>query len=388
MCLVNPLTSEFVIKQRDNKTMKGKYFFYLTCLFLFLIFTVRFLPSFTKSSLAVNDIRVNNHSTLTIVQDLGLSSTEQKILMTQYKLSSTQLTAVIQIIEQKIVKIIPLLNSEFDKLHNENYQLTKLVLNYQNKERDYQTNKEAALIAKVMEKLNKKINLNSKIETKKKSTKISNKRNFNSTTSWQDQSTKELKITNESPAQKVARILFPNDNPLTRNKNLEFIIQSFHQLNLDDLHFFAACLAFIKVECAGHLEPKTEPISSYNTPPNGQPYSLYDFRKDLGNNARGDGNRYKGRGFVQLTGLNNYSFYSKLLNLGDELINNPDNANDPEIAAKIFAQFVKRHEIPLRNALKENDYPTFRRLINGGTHGSDEFQKSLTNTELQMQLKY
>lgn len=55
--------------------------------------------------------------------------------------------------------------------------------------------------------------------------------------------------------------------------------------------------------------------------------------KILGNKNRGDGAKYHGRGFIQLTGRDNYRMASEAL--GIDLINNPALASKPDIAAKI-----------------------------------------------------
>ena len=60
----------------------------------------------------------------------------------------------------------------------------------------------------------------------------------------------------------------------------------------------------------------------------------YEGRADLGNIYPGDGELYKGRGFVQLTGRANYEKYSEIL--GVDLIAAPQLASDPEIAARIL----------------------------------------------------
>ncbi len=48
----------------------------------------------------------------------------------------------------------------------------------------------------------------------------------------------------------------------------------------------------------------------------------YEGRSDLGNNQPGDGRRFKGRGYVQLTGRANYQKYSALT--GKDLVSNPE----------------------------------------------------------------
>ncbi len=60
----------------------------------------------------------------------------------------------------------------------------------------------------------------------------------------------------------------------------------------------------------------------------------YEGRRTLGNTQSGDGVRYKGRGYVQLTGRRNYADWSK--RLGMDLVGNPDAVKDPKIAAKIL----------------------------------------------------
>lgn len=57
----------------------------------------------------------------------------------------------------------------------------------------------------------------------------------------------------------------------------------------------------------------------------------------MGNMGAGDGYRYRGRGFNQLTGKDNYNFYSK--RIGRDLVANPDLVNDPEVAAEVSAAF-------------------------------------------------
>lgn len=59
----------------------------------------------------------------------------------------------------------------------------------------------------------------------------------------------------------------------------------------------------------------------------------------MGNNAAGDGYKYRGRGFIQITGKENYDKVGKLI--GVDLVNNPDLANQPEVAAKIIPAFFK-----------------------------------------------
>lgn len=64
----------------------------------------------------------------------------------------------------------------------------------------------------------------------------------------------------------------------------------------------------------------------------------------LGNKVKGDGERYKGRGFIQLTGRDNYTRAGQALGL--PLAANPELAADPEIAAKIAVWYWKTRVTP------------------------------------------
>ena len=58
----------------------------------------------------------------------------------------------------------------------------------------------------------------------------------------------------------------------------------------------------------------------------------------MGNSAD-EGYKYRGRGYIQLTGKENYEKFGKLV--GIDLVKDPDLANDPEIAQRIAVEFFK-----------------------------------------------
>lgn len=149
---------------------------------------------------------------------------------------------------------------------------------------------------------------------------------------------------------------------------LPSILKELDALSLGDKPMVLMALATVYVE-TGNFKPISEYVSKYNTSQGGHAFDLYDHRSDLGNKGPYDGASFKGRGFVQLTGRSNYSYYSEKLGLGDTLVNNPEKANDPEIAAKLLALFLKAHEAGIRRALANQDLKTARRLVNGGSHG-------------------
>lgn len=57
----------------------------------------------------------------------------------------------------------------------------------------------------------------------------------------------------------------------------------------------------------------------------------------MGNTEEGDGFRYRGRGYIQLTGKDNYEKYGE--RIGVDLVDDPDLANDPSVASSIAAEY-------------------------------------------------
>lgn len=91
----------------------------------------------------------------------------------------------------------------------------------------------------------------------------------------------------------------------------------------------------------------------------------YEGRKDLGNTEPGDGKKYKGRGFIQLTGKTNYKKFGD--KIGVDLVSNPDLAKDPKVAAKVAIEYWK--ERVDREAAQNGNVLKVTKNINGGTNG-------------------
>lgn len=110
-------------------------------------------------------------------------------------------------------------------------------------------------------------------------------------------------------------------------------------------------LATVRVECGRSFKPVVEIASG----------EVYEGRKDLGNTQVGDGVRFKGRGYIQLTGRDNYKTYGE--KLGIDLVNNPDLTLQPEVSAKILALYFKNRAVNV--ACNNNDWLEVRKKING-----------------------
>jgi predicted chitinase len=70
-------------------------------------------------------------------------------------------------------------------------------------------------------------------------------------------------------------------------------------------------------------------------------YKTYMGRRNLGNNEPGDGGKYRGRGYNQLTGKANYKTTGA--DIGRDLVNNPDLVNNVEVAAEVLFSYLKRN---------------------------------------------
>ena len=105
-------------------------------------------------------------------------------------------------------------------------------------------------------------------------------------------------------------------------RHLPPVVQGLREFGLVEKPMVLAALATIRAETEGFL-PVEEALSRFNTSPSGRPFYLYDHRRDLGNEGPPDGQLYKGRGFAQLTGRENYRRLGEALGLGARLLREP-----------------------------------------------------------------
>lgn len=170
----------------------------------------------------------------------------------------------------------------------------------------------------------------------------------------------------------VVSKMFPFTTLDNIKANLPFVLNALTESALNDKKMVLMALATIRAETES-FRPISESQSRFNTSPGGHPFDLYDNRRDLGNQGPPDGERFRGRGFIQLTGRANYQEHGRAIGIDDRLVQEPELANNPEIASKLLASFLKSKERPIKEALLEGDLRTARRLVNGGSHGLDRF---------------
>ena len=98
-------------------------------------------------------------------------------------------------------------------------------------------------------------------------------------------------------------------------------------------------------------------------------FQRYEDSRILGNTQRGDGARYHGRGFIQLTGRWNYGHFGRLV--GQPLESQPELASRPDVAARVFVAFFRERWV--HEAARRGDRPEARRRVNGGAIGLARF---------------
>jgi hypothetical protein len=115
--------------------------------------------------------------------------------------------------------------------------------------------------------------------------------------------------------------------------------------------------------------PTFRPIREYGP----RPYfrNMYEGRSDLGNTRPGDGARYYGRGYIQLTGRANYRFYGK--RLGVDLVNRPGMALRPDVGARVLAEYFKQHGVA--DSARRGQWRDVRRKVNGGLNGWSRYRR-------------
>ncbi|EJM20159.1 putative chitinase [Pseudomonas sp. GM18] len=101
-------------------------------------------------------------------------------------------------------------------------------------------------------------------------------------------------------------------------------------------------------------------------------YDTGTLAKRLGNTpeADGDGQKYRGRGLIQITGHDNYLACSKALFGDDRLLRTPELLEQAEWACKSAAWYWNSRNI--NEPADAGDFELVTRRINGGLNGLDE----------------
>ena len=115
---------------------------------------------------------------------------------------------------------------------------------------------------------------------------------------------------------------------------------------------------------AKDLARHSEPIANF----------VYANQNGNGNEASGDGWKYRGRGYIQLTGKGNYALFDKFVD--DDILNNPDlvSTKYPLLSAAWFWD-NKKLNLTADKGSTPDIIKAVRKTINGGIIGLDEVAK-------------
>jgi hypothetical protein len=158
---------------------------------------------------------------------------------------------------------------------------------------------------------------------------------------------------------------------------LGFILDEWEKESFTDLRFLAYMLGTAFHETAETMQPVHEyGGNSYFTRLYGVEGQNPSRARRMGNTEIGDGIKYCGRGYVQLTWKNNYKRMGDLI--GADLVSFPDMAMRPIIAAKImFIGMTSESKntfsgVNLQHYFNESndDWEGARHVINGTDHAS------------------
>lgn len=162
----------------------------------------------------------------------------------------------------------------------------------------------------------------------------------------------------------------PQYEIVTPERVAAFIAQCAHEsggfrMMEENLNYKAATLT--------KLWPKRYPAGvaeQYAGKPQAIANKSYGGRMGNGDEASGDGWKYRGRGILQLTGKDNYRACSKYLFSDDTLLDNPDILLDAYYATHSACWFWNANKL---NQYADNgDFLTMTKRINGGTIGLDD----------------
>jgi putative chitinase len=116
-----------------------------------------------------------------------------------------------------------------------------------------------------------------------------------------------------------------------------------------------------------------ETAAAYERQPQRIANRIYGNRMGNRDEASGDGFRFRGSGFLQLTGMNN--FYHAGQALGVDFIMQPELVRTPMYAAQTAGWFWQTHR--LNQYADSGDILTMTKRINGGTIGLEDRKKHI-----------
>jgi len=150
------------------------------------------------------------------------------------------------------------------------------------------------------------------------------------------------------------RRVAPNLTKIEAQQIADALGPAFHQFGITTRARAAAAVAQFAHESDG-FRTTTEYASG----------AAYEGRRDLGNTHPGDGARFRGRGYIQITGRHNYTAVS--VATGHDFLERPTDLAEPRWAAKGSCWWWMSHQ--LNTLADQGQFEQITRRINGGLTG-------------------
>lgn len=118
-----------------------------------------------------------------------------------------------------------------------------------------------------------------------------------------------------------------------------------------------------------------ETAAQYEKQPEKIANRIYSNRMGNRDEASGDGWRFRGSGYIQLTGHANYYHFGQAV--GEDFVMQPELVRTPKYAAMSGAWFWSTHK--LNQFADSRDYVTLTRRVNGGLIGLEDRVKHIND---------
>lgn len=177
-------------------------------------------------------------------------------------------------------------------------------------------------------------------------------------------------------------VVLPNEEINTSLRLCHFLAQIIHEsghfkCKSENLNYSAKAL-----RCVFCKYFKTDAIANeYARKPEKIANRVYANRMGNGDEASGDGWKYRGRGLIQLTGKCNYEACGKAIGL--DLLCNPDLLTE-SAEASVLAACWFWNKNNLNQFADKDDIITITKRINGGTNGLEDRKCNLAKAKCEL----